>query len=130
MRSIAVIAVVALLGAGCSASRVASSTGTASQNGLAVSMSFNPSPPTEGVQALTVTVRDAAGAAVKGAVVKVTTSMPSMSMDGPSATGTDNSNGTYTVRLLLQYATTWQFVTTVSTGGKTARAQVNQEVKS
>jgi len=101
----------------------------ASPGSLAITTTFNPDPPRQGTEALTLAVKDATGAPVKGAAVKITTQMPSMSMSGPGATAADNGDGTYSASLSLQYATSWHFIITASADGKTARSEVVQDVK-
>jgi len=130
MKHLIALVVVALLVAGCSSKgKNASSQNAAAQGGLSVSTSFNPDPPRQGAQALTITVRNADGTPTKGAIVKVTTQMPTMSMSGPTATATDNGDGTYSANLSLQYATSWHFIITASNNGKTARNEVVEDVK-
>jgi len=99
------------------------------QANLTISTAFNPDPPRHGAEALTITVKNADGTPTKGAVVKITTQMPSMSMSGPEATAADNGDGTYSASLSLRYATNWHFIITASSEGKTARSEIVKDVK-
>jgi hypothetical protein len=127
------LAAIALLVVGCSSKdKSANSQGVATQGNqgsVEISTAFSPDPPKQGSETLTITVKDATGAPVKGAVVKITTQMPSMSMSGPSSAATDNGDGTYSANLSLQYATSWHFIIVVSSDGKTTRSEVVEDVK-
>lgn len=133
MKHLIALAAAAILVVGCSSKdKNADNQGAAahaSSGSLAISTAFNPDPPRQGAEALTVAVKDATGAPVKGAAVKITTHMPSMSMSGPAATAADNGDGTYSASLSLQYATTWHFIVTASANGKTTRSEVVEDVK-
>jgi len=94
-----------------------------------VATAFSPDPPRQGSQTITVMVKDASGALVKGAAVKISTNMPTMSMAGPTLTATDNGDGTYAAQTNLNYATQWKFDIAVSASGKTGIAHVTQDVK-
>ena len=96
---------------------------------LTVALSFAPNPPVKGLDALTVTVRDANGNPVTGAAVRIKTTMPMMSMSGPILTPLDKGAGTYTVRANLEYATTWVFDVTASGSGAAGTTRVTQSVK-
>ena len=100
----------------------------ASGAGPAISVAFNPNPPRQGTQTLTVRLTDA-GAPVKGAKVAVTTLMPAMGMSGPSATASDNGDGTYTAHVSLQYAGRWRFDIAASIDGKTTHLQITRDVR-
>lgn len=128
-RAIAIVAVI-LLVAGCSSkANNASGQDAGTSANLTVSATFNPDPPKQGSEAITVTVKDASGAPVKGAVVKISTTMPSMSMTGPSTAATDNGDGTYSASMSLQYATSWHFTIEATSDGKTARSELVENVK-
>jgi hypothetical protein len=76
-----------------------------------------------------VTVKDAAGKPVKGAVVTVGSNMPTMSMSGPTAKARDNGNGTYTAKTEVNFATKWTFDVEVAAKGRKARTQLSADVK-
>lgn len=132
MKHLIALAAAAILVVGCSSKdKNTNNQGAAhaSPGSLAISTAFNPDPPRQGGEALTISVKDAAGAPVQGAVVKITTQMPSMSMSGPDTTAADNGDGTYSASLSLQYATRWHFIITASADGKTTRSEVVEDVK-
>jgi YtkA-like len=133
VKQVIALAAVALLVLGCASKDESANSKDAAAQGnqspFAISTAFNPDPPKQGSEALTITVKDSAGAPVKGALVKITTQMPAMSMSGPAATATDNGDGTYSANLSLQYATSWHFGIAVSSDGKTARSEVVKDVK-
>ena len=130
MKHAIAISLALLLVAACSGKQqAASDQQSAAPGDLTITTAFSPDPPKQGSETLTVTVNDASGAPVKGAVVKITTTMPTMSMSGPSTTATDNGDGTYSATLSLQYATSWHFMVVASDNDKTARSEVVQEVK-
>ena len=101
-----------------------------SQGDFTLATAFSPDPPKEGRETLTITLTDPSGAPVKGADVTITTAMPSMSMTGPTASATDNGDGTYTAQMGLQYATSWTFTITAKNGTKSARSVVTRNVGS
>lgn len=94
-----------------------------------ITASFSPSPPKQGSEAIVVTLKDSAAKPVTGASVKITSSMPSMSMAGPSVDAKDNGDGTYTANIVLQDATSWTFDVSATINGKTTNAEVKQDVK-
>lgn len=132
MKKIIALLAAALLIAGCSSKDKQTQQSSSAANGpqdLAITTAFTPDPPQKGSDTLIVTLKDGSGATVKGAVVKVDTTMPSMSMSGPSVTAHDNGDGTYTARLSLQYATGWQFAISAKAAGKSGLSQITAEVK-
>ncbi len=96
---------------------------------LKVSASLKPSPPKQGPAVITVLVKDHAGMPVKGAIVKIASNMPSMSMTGPSVTAHETAPGTYTAKETLNFATTWMFDVTASAAGKSGKTKVSADVK-
>jgi len=117
--------------AGCNSHNTTTQTSSAvaRPQAIAIDTTFSPNPPKKGAETLTVTLKDAAGAALKGATVKINTTMPSMSMSGPSAMAKDNGDGSYTARLTLKYATRWQFAISANAAGKKGISQVIADVK-
>jgi hypothetical protein len=103
--------------------------GKTTQGPLSVALSFAPNPPVKGVDTLAVRVTDASGNPVSGAAVQIKTTMPMMSMSGPTFMPSDKGAGTYAVRGNLQYATTWVFDVTATAEGATGTARVTQKVK-
>lgn len=108
---------------------LAACSGAGTSSDLAITTTFSPSPPKQGSEMIVITLKDASGKPVSGATVKVTSTMPSMSMSGPSADAKDNGDGTYAATLVLQYATTWTFDVSAAVNGKTTTTEVRQDVK-
>jgi hypothetical protein len=96
---------------------------------LVVSAAFNPAPPKQGMESITITVKDAMGKPVKGAAVKVATNMPTMSMTGPTLSAHDAGNGTYVAKTNLNFATTWTFDVTASSGARKGTKHLSADVK-
>lgn len=107
----------------------ATTTSMQSTGDFSVATQFAPDPPKQGPETITVTVKDASGNPVKGATVKISSTMPSMSMSGPNLTATDNGDGTYAAQTNLNYATQWVFNVAVSAGGKSGTVHVTEDVK-
>lgn len=131
MKRIIALIVAALLVGACSSKdkQTHTSSPVAGQQDIAIATAFKPDPPQKGAEVLTATLKDRTGALVNGATVKVDTTMPSMSMSGPSVTAHDNGDGTYSARLGLQYATRWQFTISAKSSGKSGVAQVTADIK-
>jgi nitrogen fixation protein FixH len=103
--------------------------GKTAQGPLSVALSFAPSPPVKGFDVVTVRVTDANGNPVTGASVRIKTTMPMMSMSGPTFMPADKGAGSYALRGNLLYATTWVFDVTATANGATGTAHVTQDVK-
>ena len=130
MKSIAILIATLLAVAGCTSRPQSSSATTAvGASDLVVSIVFVPDPPQKGLDKLTITIKDSADNPVSGAAVTLDTSMPAMSMAGPSPVAHDNGDGTYSANLNAQYATAWQFVVSAKSGDKAGRLQVSEDVK-
>ncbi len=95
---------------------------------LAVTAAFVPDPPAQGLETITVTVKDASGAPVRGAHVRIATNMPAMSMKGPELTARDNGDGTYTTSAKLNYKTKWSFAIVTDANGQHATTTVDKDV--
>lgn len=119
--------------AACSSKGDTSSTTTTTRSQQAgdftIATHFSPDPPKRGPATITVDVKDAGGAPVKGATVKIVTNMPAMSMSGPTLVASDNGDGTYSAQTNLNYATPWTFDVQVKSGAKTAHASVKADIK-
>ncbi len=61
--------------------------------------------------------------------MSIATSMPAMSMSGPTVRAISKGNGTYVAALNLNFATRWSFAAIAQAGGRTARRVVQQDVK-
>lgn len=97
---------------------------------LAVSATFNPNPPSaKGVDKIIVSVKDASGKPVSGAMVKIATSMPTMSMKGAEMVAHDSGHGKYTADAKLNYATKWAFDITASAKGQSGTTHVEKDLK-
>jgi len=125
------VALVATLAACSAKTETATTTMTTGKTAgdFTVATSFSPDPPKQGPETMIVSVKDAAGNPVKGATVKIATTMPAMSMAGPNLTGSDNGDGTYSVQTNLNYATQWAFDVTISANGKSGVLHVTKDVK-
>jgi hypothetical protein len=122
----------ALMLAGCGSSTSSSSStalNPASSSGdFTLTMTFEPSPPKQGNETISISVKDA-GSAVKGAIVKAATNMPAMSMSGPALTFQDNGDGTYSAVTNMNYQTKWVLDVKVTAGEKSGSAEFEKDVK-
>ena len=124
MKRLLALVAIALLAAGCTGKADKAQSGAP----LNLSTTFSPDPPKQGPETITVTLADSSGAPVKGADVKISTTMPAMSMTGPTVTGSDNGDGTYTAHMKLNYATSWKFVVSAASGENKATFVVSKDV--
>ena len=122
------LAILSFFGVGAALAS-ADSTGGLKMSSFTVSTAFDPTPPHQGPQTITVTVKDPMGKPVKGAKVKIATNMPLMSMAGPKLTAQDNGDGTYSAQTNLNYATTWTFDVTATAQGKSGTSTTKLEIK-
>jgi ABC-type glycerol-3-phosphate transport system substrate-binding protein len=132
MRTAVALVIATLLIAGCSSkSPSAGSSGapSSSSGDFSMTLSFDPAPPAKGNETITITVKDDSGNAVKGAIVKIGTTMPQMSMTGPKLTAQDNGDGTYSAVANLIYATHWVFDVAATQDGKRGNAEFTADVK-
>ncbi len=96
---------------------------------LLVTAAFNPAPPKQGMETITVIVKDATGTPVNGATVKIASNMPAMSMSGATLTARQTGSGTYSTKLNLNFATMWTFDVTATAGGKRGKTRLSADVK-
>ncbi len=96
---------------------------------VAMTITFSPSPPKQGSETITMSLKTADGSAAKGAIVRIATNMPDMGMQGPTMTAQDNGDGTYSAVVNLNYQTQWVFDVSVSAAGKSSSAEFVNEVK-
>jgi hypothetical protein len=136
VKTIVVAAALALVLGGCgsggsssSSSSPAALTPASSSGDFKMTMSFDPAPPKQGNETILISVKDASGNAVKGALVKARTSMPAMSMLGPALTFQDNGDGTYSAVTNMNYQTKWVLDVKATAGGESGSAEFEQEVK-
>jgi len=106
-----------------------SGTPASSSGELSMTLSFEPAPPKQGSETLTITLTDAHGKPVKGAAVTIDTKMPDMHMSGPSLQLQDNGDGTYSAVSNLTYQTKWVFKARANRQGKRGSAEFVEEVK-
>jgi len=102
---------------------------TSSTGDLAMTIAFDPSPPKQGSETITISLKDASGSATKGATVRIATKMPDMGMTGPAMSAQDNGDGTYSAVANFTYQTKWVFDVTASFGGKSSSAEFMNNVK-
>jgi hypothetical protein len=124
------LALVGCVSGGSSSSSSATTLTPASSSGdFTLTMSFDPSPPKQGSETISISVKDASGSAVKGASVKATTKMPAMSMAGPALAFQDKGDGKYSAVTNMNYQTKWVLDVQASGGGKSGTAEFDQDVK-
>jgi nitrogen fixation protein FixH len=114
---------------GCDSDEAA--TATPAATALTVTATLTPDPPTTGQNAMSVTVKDAAGAPVAGCAVTVDPQMPMMG-HGSSETAvvTDNGDGTYAATpVTLQMPGEWVITVTATKGEATGSATVTVTVQ-
>ena len=92
-------------------------------------VAFNPNPPRQGAETITVTLQDARREPMADADVTIATSMPSMSMSGPTVKAAQSRAGVYTAKLKLNFATQWRFDVTARSGGQSVTRSYTQDVK-
>ncbi len=76
-----------------------------------------------------VTVKNAAGAPVHGAAVKIATSMPTMSMKGADIIVREHGNGTYIANPKLGHATKWAFDISATANGQQGTTHLERDFK-
>jgi YtkA-like len=125
------IFLVAILASGCASKQPISGDGVSVQSSgdYTIGLALRPSPPVQGNTTIVVTVKDASGNAVSGAAVKIATTMPEMSMRGPTLSAQDNADGSYSALTNLNYATKWVFNISVTNDGKRAMGLASVHVK-
>lgn len=96
---------------------------------LNMAVSFSPNPPRQGTETVTVRLTDGAHKPVNAAHVSVATSMPTMSMTGPTVLAASKGNGRYVAAIKIGFATRWAFTVTAKSKGKTATHTITQDVK-
>lgn len=126
------IALVVAFSVGTAVTQSSSSVGAAQtqQKKLAVDATFSPNPPTaKGTEKIIVSVRDTFGRPVSDATVKISTSMPTMSMKGSEFVARDGGHGTYTADAKLGYPTRWAFDITAASKGRSGSAHLERDLK-
>ncbi len=114
----------------CVATSLASTPADAAGGALAVTATLTPNAPTAKRPAnVAITVKDASGKPVTGAMVRVVTSMPTMSMKGVDLIARDTGRGTYSAVTKLNYPTKWAVDITAHAKGSTGTTHVERDVK-
>lgn len=96
---------------------------------LNMAVTFSPNPPRQGTETVIVTLTDGAHKPITGAHVSIATSMPSMSMTGPTVVAASKGNGRYVASVKIAFATRWAFTATAKSSGKTVSRTLTQDVK-
>lgn len=96
---------------------------------LNMTVNFSPNPARQGTETVTVVLTGGAHKPVTGAHVSVSTSMPAMSMTGPTVVARSKGNGRYVASLKIAFATRWTFTATAKSNGKTVSRTITQDVK-
>lgn len=92
-------------------------------------VAFDPSPPRQGAETITVTLQDAQHKPIPNADVTIATSMPAMSMGGPTIKATGSGAGVYVAKLNLNFATQWKFDIEAKAGDDSVMRSYTQTVK-
>ena len=132
MRNLIILAAALSLLAACSektGSNTSAGAPVSSSGDFAMTLSFDPTPPKQGNETITVALQDSAGNPVKGATVAISTTMPQMSMRGPNLTAQDNGDGTYSAVTNMNFATRWVLDVTAKLSNKSAKAEFAANVK-
>jgi nitrogen fixation protein FixH len=96
---------------------------------LSMAVQLSPSPAKQGTETLTVRLNDAQHRPVNGANVSIASSMPTMSMTGPTVRAASKGNGVYVATINLNFATRWAFTAVAQAGGKTVKRVLQVDVK-
>lgn len=96
---------------------------------LNMAVHFSPNPPRQGAETITVMLTNSAHKPVSGARVSIETSMPSMSMSGPTVVAAGKGNGRYTASMKIAFATRWAFTIVAKSNGHTVTQSITQDVK-
>ena len=131
MRTFLVVAAAGLLLFACSGKSGSNANPVApvsSSGDFTITLSFDPTPPKQGNETITVDLRDGAGNPVTGALVTIRTTMPQMSMAGPKLTAQGNSDGTYSAVTNMNFATRWVLDVTATLSSKGAKAEFTADV--
>ena len=96
---------------------------------LNMTVTFSPNPPRQGTETLNVMLTDGAHKPVNGAHVDIATSMPTMSMGGPTIKATPARPGVYVAKVNLNFATQWKFDVSAKFGAQSVTQSYSQNVK-
>ena len=101
----------------------------ATGSGLTMNVAFNPNPPRQGKETITITLQDTHNKPVSNANVIISTSMRPMSMGGPTIKATHSRAGLYVAKLNLNFGTQWTFDVKATAGHKSVRRSLTENVK-
>lgn len=96
---------------------------------LNMTVNFSPNPARQGTETVTIALTDGAHRPVNSAHVSMATSMPTMSMSGPTIVAAPKGHGHYVAWLKIAFATRWAFTVTAKSHGQTLSRTVTQDVK-
>lgn len=96
---------------------------------LNMTVIFSPNPPRQGTETVTIALTNGTHKPVNGAHVSVATSMPSMSMSGPTAVASPKGNGRYVAFVPIAFATRWAFTVVAKSNGNVVTRTIAQVVK-
>lgn len=96
---------------------------------FSMNVAFNPNPPRQGNETIIVTLRDANHKAITNAVVTIATSMPAMSMGGPTIKATPSHAGVYVAKLNVNFVTRWKFDVIAKAGKQSVARSYTENVK-
>ena len=96
---------------------------------LNMAVTFSPNPPRQGIETFNVMLTDGAHRPVKGAQVDIATSMPTMSMGGPTIKATPARPGVYVAKVNLNFATQWKFDVNAKSGAQSITRSYTQNIK-
>lgn len=97
--------------------------------GLAMAVAFSPVPARQGNETITVTLQDTRHQPVSNADVSIATSMPAMSMSGPTIKARLSRAGVYVAKINLNVATQWNFQVRAAAGRQNIQRSYTQSVK-
>ncbi len=93
-----------------------------------IKVQFSPGPPRQGTETMTIVLTDGSGKPVNGAKVSVATSMPTMSMSGPTVSAKPKGSGRYVATVSLAFATRWGFTVQARANGTVAKRTILLDV--
>lgn len=96
---------------------------------LTMTVDFNPAPAQQGNETITITLQDTHHKPVPNADVTIATSMPAMSMGGPTIKAKASHAGVYVAKLNLNFATKWAFDVKATVGHQSIHRSYTQNVK-
>lgn len=96
---------------------------------LSMVVTFAPNPPRQGTETIVVQLRNGSQKPIDNAKVLIASSMPSMSMTGPSVQAQSEGHGRYVASVKLNCATRWAFTVSAQAKGTSATRTLVEDVK-